>query len=252
MLTKRRADILSAGELSAGLTPLSIHALQAPAPLRIYGNESAAAQASLFPNGNDFYMYAEELIGAYGNFYREAQNRAAGSLAASSALPETPEMPVYRLFRNGTPINRLLTDPACRVTASPIVVALLLNIILWDYRAWSATTICHFLGRIRVAMLEEGLDVSGTLELFLLVLVTDRMKRKIEGLQRLWLLTRLLRVVNRLSSISQARLEETLLHFLVAGDKETSEFTWSPEKFRCDIIRDLDLSDEAEMRSCDV
>ena len=63
---------------------------------------------------------------------------------------------------------------------------------------------------------------------------------------RLKLSTSMLRVVKRLSSVSQARLEETLLHFLVAGDKETLELTLSPEKFRCDIIQDLVLSNEAE------
>jgi hypothetical protein len=72
----KRHDTLMYGEISAGMTPLSVHAFHSSAG-------SLPSKSSFYPAANDFSAYAAELIGAYGNFHQEAQKRLDESMRAS-------------------------------------------------------------------------------------------------------------------------------------------------------------------------
>ena len=241
MLTRRRMDIVNAGELSAGLTPLSCHA---------FHNENSGPRIwqgthhdMMIPSESENRSLAKEFIGAYRNFHFAAQRRAATSSIATFNTAHEPSLPYCLLLRPGTPTNRLLTDPASSIALDRVVTLLYLNIIIWDCHSAPGVKASDFINRLRVGMLEQGLDVSGSLELLLWLLMTDPIDHNIAEPERLRLLARLLRVEKRLGSNFRRRLEDALLQFLIAGDEEFHLVEWSPDQFRSEVMHDLALSD---------
>lgn len=174
--------MLNCGAITASLTPLSTHAFCAPARLKIPSGGISSAKSTLFPALDDIRPFVEEFIRVYGNFFREAQSRSATAIMATLHPAASSHLCIYQIFRRGTPVHRLLTGPTTNTTISRNTVPFCLNIILWDCRAAPGVLVNRSFKRVRLAMVDEGLDMGGVAEVLFWVLMTDP--------ERIWLLGR--------------------------------------------------------------
>ena len=233
-------DILSSGQLSASSTPLSVHAFEQSQTSR--GSNYAAAHSAHVLDIVDFCGLIEEYVGAYRDFFWEAHARSVLSRHNSNSCLMTKCVPIHCNFEHATIFGRFLNDRDCGMGVGRIVALLYLNILLWDYRPSSSLAIHRYFNRLKHALSGQGLDLGGSLELFLWVLITDLEKRNVESPERVWLLARLLFVHARLPYDFQLRVEGTLHQFLISGTECSGESVWLPEQFRLETMQRLGLS----------
>ena len=238
-----RLDILYCGEVSAGKTPLSMHALQWPAKLRLRDSTTVQRSEMPTPDKDDIRAFAEELIGAYGSFYRQAQRSLVTPLILLPYSPPTSSFTTSDFFRPGSSTYRLLTDAACRLAMPSATLLFYWNILLWDLRDQDITQVRRFFLHLRSVMVEGGLEMGGTAESLFWVLTTDVERKCVVNPHASLLLARLLRVSDKVSNNLQRRLEKQLLSFLTGDLDENGVSSWQPEAFRTAVIQDLGLSD---------
>lgn len=238
------ADILLWGEISAGLTPLSPYAFHWPAKLRLPGGSDRLSPATLIPDIGSARAYAEELIGAYGSFYRQAQLRFGAPETLFWSAPFEQNLSLRALFQPGSPVHRLLTEARFRIAMPPATLPLYWNILLGMFQHKDIADVHRFCRYIHSVMVEGGLESSGTAEALYWILSTDVDRRCVGHAESIWLLARLLRVVKKLSFTLQLQLETQLLSFLTGNSYAANDHSWHPEAFRLAIIEDLDLSDD--------
>ena len=266
------------------MTPLSAYVTQAPARFRLPQSPSEVPSL-LYPATTDFRTSAEELSGAYGAFFREAHNRRlearlrAGSLCSSSSgSPESsnsvslapvvaPSDP-YTYFRPGTAFQRILSGTLPWHTLPPVGPLLYLNMMLYECRGAAATQKLTdgYFPRVFNDMAFEGFDREGSVETLMWTLMRDPSKdaRSIEDPERVWNVTRMLRLLKKVESFRK-KLELALYAFLQAGDPELaflrqmelkSEFggegeaggpVWEPEDFRAMLLAELGMVDQDEI-----
>jgi hypothetical protein len=213
------------------MTPLSMHAVD-------FSAGSSPLQSLTYPAANDFLSYAKELVGAYTNFYQEAQKRLHASRKGSSHSPRLK--PIFRFFEKGSLFHRYITMPSAPgLSSNSVTLTIYLNIILWDYRHTPAATLNLYFERLHALMAQEGLNKYGSKDSFLCVLVIDPVTQTIERPEMMWLLNRMLRIQNRLGLSLRQRLEEMFLRFLLAGSDECDGLPWDPDRFRLDVYQDL-------------
>ena len=222
------------------MTPLSTHAVD-------FSAGCLPSQLLTYPAANDFLSYAKELVGAYTNFYQEAQKRLHASRNGSSHSPRLK--PIFRFFEKGSLFHRyIMMSSTPGLSANSVTLTIYLNIILWEYRHTPAATLNLYFERLHALMAQEGLNKYGSRDSFLCVLVIDPVTQTIERPEMMWLLNRILRIQNRLGLPLRQRLEEMFLRFLLAGSDECDGLPWDPDKFRLDVYQDLGFGECS--RSC--
>ena len=191
------------------------------------------------PDGDDFRSFAQELVGAYGSFYQQAQKRQAKPWILASCSSTTPKYTTTDSFRAGSPMHRLLTDATCRLAMPSATLVLYWNIVLWDLRNDDISEIRRFFLDLE-ATIAGGLEEGGTAESFFWVLITDLERRCVVNTASILLLARLLRAVNKLSADLQQRLEKQLLAFLTGeAEEDGSSLWWHPQAFWYAVLQDL-------------
>jgi hypothetical protein len=229
------------GEVSAGMTPLSTHAFGS-------SGDCSLSPSLIYPAANDFLSYANELVGAYTNFYQEAQKRQHASRMETPHSPRTK--PLFRFFEKGSLFHRYITTASTTgLSIDSVALTIYLNIILWDYRHASAATLDLYFEQLQVLMAQEGLDRDGSKETCLCILVVNPVTQGIDRPEMMWLLNRMLRIQSRLSLPLRQGLEDMLLRFLLAGSDECDGLPWNPNKFRADVYHDLGLGGCADSSS---
>ena len=219
------------------MTPLSTHAVDSSAGC-------SPSQSLTYPAANDFLSYAKELVGAYTNFYQEAQKRLHASRKGPSHSPRTK--PIFRFFEKGSLFHQYIMMASTQgLSVNSVTLTIYLNIILWDYRHAPAATLNLYFERLHALMVQEGLHRYGSKDSFLCVLVVDPVTQAIERPEMMWLLNRMLRIQNRLGLPLRQRLEEMFLRFLLAGSDECDGLPWDPDRFRLDVYHDLGLGEYA-------
>jgi hypothetical protein len=188
--------------------------------------------------------FVEELIGAYGSFYRLAQR----SLAAASIFPLDRSFEMYsltrRLFHRDSATYRLMVESTSRVMFSPTVLPLYMNILIWTLDRKTVEEVRLFWAYVATLMKEGGLDTGGSAEVLYWILITDVERQYVADPPLVHLLARLLRVVNWLTDALKEKLVEQLLFFLSGSADEAYRFRWSPDQFRSDVLDDLGMQDE--------
>jgi hypothetical protein len=223
------------------MTPLSAHAVDPSA-------DCPPSQSLIYPAANDFLAYAKELVGAYTNFYQEAQERLYALRKGSPSSPKTK--PIFRFFERGSLFHRYITMPSIPgLCINSVTVTIYLNIMLWDYRHAPAATLDLYFERLQELMAQEGLDRYGSRDTFFCVLAVDPVTQAVEKPETMWLLNRMLRIQNRLSFPLRQRLENMFLRFLLAGSDECDGLPWNPDMFRLDVYQDLGLGEYANSDS---
>jgi hypothetical protein len=219
------------------MTPLSTHAVDSSAGC-------SPSQLLTYPAANDFLSYAKELVGAYTNFYQQAQKRLHASRKGPPHNPRTD--PIFRFFEKGSLFHRYITMASTPgLSVNSVTLTIYLNIIMWDYRHAPAATLNLYFERLHALMAQEGLNRDGSKDSFLCVLVIDRVAQAIERPEMMWLLNRMLRIQNRLGVPLRQRLEDMFLRFLLAGSDECDGLPWDPDRFRLDVYQDLGLGEYA-------
>jgi hypothetical protein len=223
------------------MTRLSTHAVD-------FSAGCSPSQLLTYPAADDFLSYAKELVGAYTNFYQEAQKRLHASRKGSPHSPRTK--PIFRFFEKGSLFHRYITmASAPGLSVNSVTLTIYMNIILWDYRHAPAATLNLYFERLHALMVQEGLNRCGSKDSFLCVLVIDPVAQAIERPEMMWLLNRMLRIQNRLGLPLRQRLEDMFLRFLLAGSDECDGLPWDPDRFRLDVYQDLGLGEYANSRS---
>jgi hypothetical protein len=234
-------DIRAFGEISAGWTTISAH-----------GSLPLAPRLAVFENGSDstsgnyiypFQWLVEEYAGALQNFFHEAVRRRNQTRVLSESDDGGGSLSISRIFSNGTPVHRLLTDPNCVVNNPRIAVLLLLHSILWDHRDTLQSAFDYYFKIIRIRMVDEGLDSGGSIDQFIWILITNPTSKRIECMERVFLLARLLRIHFKLSKHLQFQVEDALLHLLISEDVAW-EAGFEPDVLHFQITRDLGFSDQ--------
>ena len=138
-----------------------------------------------------------------------------------------------------------MTAPSSVVTLSHVVVLLLLNLVLWDHRACLSELSGVYFTQIRHAMVDQGLDLGGSVDQLVWVFMTQVNSRQVRDAERLWVLVRLLYVHERLSKATQEKCTDVLLQFLLGDENGCSAYrkmlVWSFDDFKNLILKDLYL-----------
>ena len=184
----------------------------------------------------------EVLARAYGTFYQSAKARSLAFLQASPVnAPPRSAVWLFKLVQRDTPLHRLLCSAPGDIVR-PVVAALYLNIIFWQYRH-------HFAGPRskpdELSQLYQILDKARrakTIVALVWWLITDTESYRIHHHHSAWLLARLMRVESRLSVHLQRVLHTTLVQFLLTDEIESLEPSWlTPEQFRSAVMTDLNF-----------
>lgn len=177
-----------------------------------------------------------EYTGSLRDFFHEAARRVQCQIF-STTDGGAENVPTSRHFYHGTPLHQVLTDPNCLVNCPRIAVLFLLHAIYWDHRQNSRSVVDHYFKNIHLRIMEEGLN-GGSVDHLLWSLITAPSTHQIDGLERSFLLARLLRIHARLSGHLQVQVEEALLNLLAI-----KEWDWGAgfelELLRSEILDDL-------------
>jgi hypothetical protein len=217
-------DLTTWGALSVGWTPLSDHystlSLDLYSPLYIPGPRSSRM---VTPHPSDIQTLGLEYVAAFGNFHREALRREHSLRTAQNTHSTFNNSNFIQvLFRRGTLMHHVLTTASCIVSVPAAAALLLLNLLLWDRRSFTLQSNLCFFKQLRMSMVEEGIDLGGSVDLLIWVLMTERgSQHKVRDPERIWLLARLLHVYNHLPKDLQEHSDTILLRFLT-GDATAS------------------------------
>ena len=220
-----------------GFTPISAYTSQRLS--RVGLSTENAKQNRTLPVQADRRSLAREFVGMYENFYHAALKRTGKQTSMISGTGAGKGITYAHFFRPGTPIYRLLTDSTCSVSLPRVVALIYLNIIVWDCESDPEVKPVTFVERVRFGMVEQGLDLAGSLELLVWLLMTDPVTRNVAEPERLWLLSRLLRCETQLSTELRARFDSALFQFLLAGESQHIPEDWTPGQFRADVMHYL-------------
>jgi hypothetical protein len=188
-------DLRTYGELSAGWTAISAHDCSSSAP-RPSGFECGSG-FSRGPYSCTFRQLAEEYTSILRDFCHEVV-KGIQSRSFSTADGSGDYGQMSQLFHSGTPVHRLLTDLNFVVNCPRIVALFLSHAVLWDRRHDSRFEMEGYFKSICTRMVEEGLDIGGSIDQFVWILITAPKSRQIDCIERTFLLARLLRVHGRL------------------------------------------------------
>jgi len=235
-------DVKCAGEISAGLTPLSKHAPRAPTQLRTPEAGLEANSLTYLLTAHNVRLYAEEFVGALQDFSCAARDRRMAASSTSDNMYQDAH--VHWLLRAGSQIRRLLTEAAVSGAVACTATLFLLNIVSWNYLTSLRSGLDYFSKRIEKATVDGNLDRGGCIDPFLWSLIVDPRNVLMADLENVWLLSRLLWIEKRLDGELRGRIRAALLQFLFSEGEGAEDSIWSPEQFRAAVFQDLGLNTE--------
>ena len=221
------------GEMSAGMTTFSAH-LQRIVPSRILQPSETLSQTEWD------YFCAQELIGAYTNYFEYASARVSRS---SSSY----ESDIRKLFVPGTVAYATLSRADFSPTR-PIAPLLLLNDMLFqlcdcseeesEYQYWAM--------KRKFRRCDVDLSSGPTYLLYALGMTPDM--KAWTDVEQMSMVSRLLSVEVRLSHQTQLRLKSSLLSFVSAETAEVASDWWTPDALYAHLHGVLCLSgDESSL-----
>jgi hypothetical protein len=196
-----RFDMVSAGELSLGLTPPSGYL------------ESTHKGES----------HLELCVRELGAFYRSLSSQQ-GSFIASLVKP-------------GSLVGSMLTKLESPFLPERLAVLIYLCTAFNELRYLPSRM--QYIDRLESNLAAQSIGLEASLAGVLWSLITDFENLSLECPERMWLLSRMLYVAARLSADLRRKLENQLLKFLMSGRRDDLEL--EPDDLEAEIWRDIAL-----------
>ena len=173
-------------------------------------------------------LAVEELIGAYGDFYHLAWERAGGKVACTT---------LETLFDKRSYVYSLLTTRH-GINLDPIAPTIYINIVLWQVREATPEQLRALRHSLEDNFRKTDVDLQCGIELLFWGLSIDIDTKVFLYPRWVQILARLLNVHLLLKPETRAKLATVLLGF-VFGNEDPD--WWSPMAFRNIVYADLDL-----------